>query len=98
MSGPSTDPPLYDVAHALGELESYRATAASDPVAAQSVKVSAELARHMARHFPAGQCYIAGRAVIIAAASLGTMRDFPVEVVCNIAGLAGQQLCREGGR
>lgn len=87
------DPPLYDVARALGDLDRYRATAACDPVAAKCVTVAADLARHMARHFPNDESRrTAGCALVIVAASLGALRDLPIEFVCNVAGLTGHRL------
>jgi hypothetical protein len=89
------DPPLYDLPRALGEMDRYRASATSDPVAAQSIKISADLARHIARHFPdESDRRTAGCALILAAASLGVLQGIPIEVVCNVAGLAGHELYR----
>lgn len=89
------DPPLYDIPRAIGAVDRYRATAANDPLAAKSITIADQLARHMARHFPDSQDRrTAGSALIIAAASLGALTDLPIEVVCNVAGLAGHELHR----
>jgi hypothetical protein len=85
--------PLYDVARALGDLDRYRATATSDPLAAQSTVIADKLAAHMARHFPNPEDRrVAGAALIILAASITQLQDIRIEVVSNVTGLTGQQL------
>ena len=68
---PDQEPPLYDVEQALHMLARNRRR--SDPVTRQTILIADKLATHMARHFTAAQADAAGRALVIAAGSVGTI-------------------------
>ena len=46
----------------------------------------------MARQFGPEGAEVAGLALVVCAASLGALRDLPIEVVMNVIGFAGQRM------
>lgn len=94
MPDTTTEPPLYDVDQALALLARHRRR--NDPVTRQTVLIADQLATHMARHFTPEQADTAGRALVIAAASIGvitmTATDLTAQASANVIAHAGHRL------
>lgn len=94
MPDTATEPPLYDVAAALKMLA--RTRRRNDPLTRQTVLIADKLATHMARHFTPTEADTAGRALVIAAASIGvitkTATDLTVQASANVIAFAGHRL------
>lgn len=88
------EPPLYDVDAALRVLA--RARRRADPLTRESVVIADKLATQMARHFTAEQADTAGRALVIAAASVTVIAqsstDLTAQATANIIALTGHRL------
>jgi hypothetical protein len=88
------EPPLYDVDNALQLLARHRRR--NDPLTRQTVLIADKLATHMARHFTPEQADTAGRALVIAAGSVGILaqstKDPMAQVNANIIAHAGHRL------
>lgn len=88
------DPPLYDVDAALRMLARRRRR--KDPLTVQTVLIADKLATHMARHFTPEQADTAGRALVIAAASISvitaTASDLTAQASANVIAFAGHRL------
>jgi hypothetical protein len=87
-------PPLYDVDNALHVLG--RARRRNDPLTRQTVLIADQLATHIARHFTPEQADTAGRALVLAAASIGVITHLAVDPLAdtstNVIGFAGHRL------
>lgn len=94
MPDTTTEPPLYDVDTALQILARHRRR--NDPLTRETVNIADKLATHMARHFTAEQADTAGRALVIAAGSVGvlaqTTTDPMAQVTANVIAHAGHRL------
>lgn len=87
-------PPLYDVDAALKMLA--RSRRRNDPLTRQTVLIADKLATHMARHFTPDQADTAGRALVIAAASISVITastsDLTALASANVIAYAGHRL------
>lgn len=94
MPDTTTEPPLYDVDNAMRILA--RGRRRKDPLTVQTVLIADKLATHMARHFTPDQADTAGRALIIAAASVGAITHLSVDPLAdtsaNVIAHAGHRL------
>lgn len=88
------EPPLYDVDNALQLLG--RARRRNDPLTRQTVLIADQLATHIARHFTPEQADTAGRALVLAAASVGVITHLATDPLAdtstNVIGFAGHRL------
>lgn len=82
--------PTYDVENALRELA--KARRRQDQLTTASAQIADDLAIHMARQFGPEGAEVVGLALVTCAASLGALRDLPIEVVMNVIGFAGQRM------
>jgi hypothetical protein len=85
--------PLYDVQLGLAEARRARLTR-HDAVTVETGRLADKLAVNMARHFTPAERKIAGRALLIAGASVGVFEDIPPAVVANLVAFAGERLMR----
>lgn len=94
MPDTTTEPPLYDVDKALALLARHRRR--SDPLTRQTVLIADKLATHIARHFTPEQADTAGRALVIAAASVGVITNQSIDPLAdasaNVIAYAGHRL------
>ena len=89
-------PPLYNVEAALVSLTAARHNTTSLLVK-EYVKIGHKLAVHMGRHFTGPEKETAGKALIIAAASLGALHglnegDLRGPAMCNVQAFCGERL------
>lgn len=89
-------PPLYDVDNARRELAKIRRR--RDELTRQQASIGDRLATQMDRHFSAEELETAGRALVIAAGSVGVLAQegIPASVVVNIIAFAGDRLITDG--
>ncbi len=90
-------PHLYDVDKARTEMAKGRRS--RDPLIREQAAIGDRLANHLNKHFSAEEQETAGRAVMIAAASVGTLaeyRDIPGAVLVNILAFGGDRLITDG--
>jgi len=94
---PDAIPPLYDVDKARREMR--RARRRRDNLTRAQVIIGDRLAHHLDRHFSAEELETAGRAVMIAAASVGALAEMDhmqPAVLCNVLAFAGDRLITDG--
>lgn len=82
--------PIYDVENALREVA--KARRRLDELTGATAQIADDLAIHMARQFGPEGAETAGLALVVCAASLGPLRDLPIEVVINVVAFAGQRM------
>lgn len=89
-------PPLYDEEHGLREVA--RARMKRDALTRGQVVIADQLALHMQRHFSAEEMETAGRALLIGAASCGTLEQEGIQapVILNILGFAAGRMVTAG--
>jgi hypothetical protein len=95
--GHDHQPHLYDVERARAEMAKGRRM--RDPLTREQANIGDRLAHHLNDHFSAEELETAGRAVMIAAASIGTLaayKEIPGAVLVNILAFAGDRLITDG--
>lgn len=81
---------LYDVENALREVA--RARQRQDVLTTATTAIADDLAVSLARHFGSEGVEIAGLALVLCGASVGALKELPIEVVANVIAFAGQRL------
>ena len=90
-------PDLYDVDKARAVLAKGRRS--RDPLTREQAAIGDRLANHLNKHFSAEELETAGRAVMIAAASIGALAEYgeiPGAVLVNILAFGGDRLITDG--
>lgn len=89
-------PPLYDEERGLRELARQRLK--RDELTRNEVAIADQLALHIGRHFSAEELETAGRAILIVAASAGSLaeEDIHASVILNIIGFAAGRMVADG--
>lgn len=87
-------PPLYDVDRARHVLAAQRRK--RDELTLATTMVADRLSSHIGRHFAAEELEAAGRALLVAAASLGVLTDVDPATLCNLLAFAGDRLITDG--
>lgn len=82
--------PTYDVEHALRQVA--RARRRQDTLTNASAQIADDLAANMARQFGPEAAETVGLALVTVAASIGALRELPLEVVMNVMAFAGQRM------
>ena len=89
--------PLYDVEQARREVA--RARKRRDTLTRSQCQLGDSMAHHINAHFSADELETAGRALLIAAGSLGALAEMKAmqpTVLVNILGMAGDRLITDG--
>ena len=89
----SCTPPMYDIEHGLQEIAAARLK--RDALTRETRGIADQLAEHVSRHFGPEEMETAGLALVLVAASLGSLAaapDMQPQVLVNLAAFAGQRM------